>query len=198
MTAGSLKDHYYIGQHTTNDLNDGYKGSGNIVRKYYKKHPLDYTKEILYFCNDKEELNRKEKELIEPHLGKDYCLNIAVGGAGGDTSSGCHRTEETRAKMSAAKKGKMSGDKNPMYGKRHTEETRIKISAAKKGKYIGDKSPSAKPITIQNTITNEILCFDCIKDCAEYLQVDVRGTFRIKFLKSLPTRVPQLKNWRVI
>ncbi len=43
---------------------------------------------------------------------------------------GKRHTPETRAKMSAAKKGKPGN----WLGKSHTPETRAKISAAKKGK----------------------------------------------------------------
>lgn len=124
---------------------------------------------IQKFCNNKEELDQAEKNLIAKHLGKDYCLNIATGGTGGDT-------------LAVA-----------IIQKNH-----VKISAAKKGKYVGDKNPQSKPITILNLITNEIYTFGCIKDCAEYLQVDTHGTFRTKFLKGLPTIVPQLQNYRVI
>lgn len=41
---------------------------------------------------------------------------------------------EVRAKISAALKGKYAGEKNPMFGQSHTEETKQKISIAKKGK----------------------------------------------------------------
>lgn len=53
---------------------------------------------------------------------------------------------ETKAKMSAAKKG----EKNPMFGKTPTEETRRKLSAAKTGEKHpmfgkkGEKSPNWK------------------------------------------------------
>ena len=35
---GSLKGHYYYGQHTTDNLDDGYCGNGIIIKKYYKKY----------------------------------------------------------------------------------------------------------------------------------------------------------------
>ena len=54
---------------------------------------------------------------------------------------GRRHSEETRKKMSEAKKGKYIGEKHPMYGKHPSEETRKKMSEAKKGKYIGEKHP---------------------------------------------------------
>lgn len=82
-------------------------------------------------------MNQKEKELIESHLGKDYCLNIARGGYGGDLFRGHNHTVESKAKISAANKGHEV-----------TNETRAKISAAHKGKKLSEeqkkKCPSQK------------------------------------------------------
>ena len=69
-------------------------------------------------------------------------------------SSGKQLTEETKHKMSEAHKGKYTGEKNPMYGKKHSdetirkmseakknmsEETRRKISEARKGKHLSEE-----------------------------------------------------------
>lgn len=86
LKKGSLSGKVYFGQHTTTNLNDGYRGSGTIVKQYYKKYPEHDSSDvqILYFYSSKEDLNRAEKELVAKHLGKDYCLNIAEGGYGGN------------------------------------------------------------------------------------------------------------------
>lgn len=47
---------------------------------------------------------------------------------------GVPRSEETKAKISEAKKGCPS----PMKGKHHTEETKAKVSASRKGQLLGD------------------------------------------------------------
>lgn len=49
-------------------------------------------------------------------------------------------TEETKRKISKA----VSGENNPMYGRTHSDETLAKISAARKGQHIGAKNPTAK------------------------------------------------------
>jgi group I intron endonuclease len=48
--------------------------------------------------------------------------NLEGGGQGKAVVS-----EETRAKLSAALKGKFVGDKNPFYGKHHTDETKLRM-----------------------------------------------------------------------
>lgn len=196
LQNGSLADKVYYGQHTTKNLYDGYRGSGRVVKDYYKKYP-ERSSSIVYiqkFYDTKEELDQAEKELIEPHLGKDYCLNIARGGDGGDLFRGHYHTTETREKMSVAIKASMTSKVRAKIsathkGRKRTDETKLKMSA----------SATKKPIKILNLITNEILTFERIKDCVEYLQVDVRGVFRRKFLNGIPTpNQPILKNWKII
>lgn len=97
-TAGSLKNKFYFGQHTTENLDDNYKGTGAILKKYYKKHPNDYIKEIIAFYNNQEELNKAEYDIIHPYLGDSNCLNLRDGGNCGTCS------KEAKLKMSEALK----------------------------------------------------------------------------------------------
>ena len=119
-TAGSFKNKFYFGQHTTNNLDDGYKGSGVKLRSYYKKHPNDYIKEIISFHNTDEELNKAEYEIIHPWLNNKMCLNLMEGGGNNGKPS-----EETKRKISEAHKG---------ISHSTSEETKRKISEARKGK----------------------------------------------------------------
>ena len=76
---------YYIGMHSTDNLDDGYMGSGEHIKKSIKKYGIDsFTKDILYKLNDRKSLANKEAELITEELLKDpLCLNIGLGGGGG-------------------------------------------------------------------------------------------------------------------
>jgi len=83
--CGSLKDHYYYGQHTTDDLDDGYCGSGIMLQNYYKKYGaienVTYTKTIIDFYSNLTELNQAEYELIGDKYETDpMCLNLRAGG----------------------------------------------------------------------------------------------------------------------
>jgi hypothetical protein len=53
---------------------------------------------------------------------------------------GSKRTEEQKANMSAAKKGKYMGKNNHMFGKHLTDQTKHKISEWRKGKRLSDQT----------------------------------------------------------
>ena len=122
----------YIGKHITNNLDDGYMGSGIWIKRSIKKHGLqNFKKEWLMFCEDEDELNYMERVYVDQTwVDRSDTYNLSLGG------KGCiHQvTEETRKKMSESKKGKLCGEKNGMYGKRHTDESLKKMSLSRKGK----------------------------------------------------------------
>lgn len=79
------KDKYYIGQHTTTCLDDGYAGSGVKIWEYYrtygKKLNETYKLDILKDNIDNQtELDKWEIKYIERHLSDKKCLNIDKGG----------------------------------------------------------------------------------------------------------------------
>lgn len=73
---------YYIGMHSTDDLDDNYFGSGQRLWKSIKYHGKDkHTKDILEFLDSRENLVRRENELVNSDILKDpLCLNLRVGG----------------------------------------------------------------------------------------------------------------------
>ena len=49
------------------------------------------------------------------------------------------------------------GENHPFYGKHHTEETKRKMSEAKKGKYCGEKNHRSKSVVQIDPNTNEVV-----------------------------------------
>lgn len=120
--CGSFKDHYYIGKRSSRKrdiMNDSYYGSGEKLRRYYKKYApelgVTITKEIIEINPTKEINAEREREIIgNLYLTDPLCLNLMEGGNGRKVADETSRkksfinkgrklSDETKAKMSAAK-----------------------------------------------------------------------------------------------
>ena len=84
-TTNIVNGKYYIGMHSTDDLEDGYMGSGTRVCRSINKHGKDnHQVEVLEFLPDRESLKKRELELVnEEKLTDKMCMNLALGGDGG-------------------------------------------------------------------------------------------------------------------
>lgn len=80
-----LNQKIYIGKHETVNLNDGYMGSGNLIKKAIHKYGIEnFKKDILYYCSSRSEMDQREAEIVT----EDFCkrkdtYNINTGGSGG-------------------------------------------------------------------------------------------------------------------
>lgn len=147
LTEGRLQGHYYLGKHQTENLNDGYKGSGKIIKNYYKKHPKGFVKEILQFYNSIEELNEAEKSLIGNLNDTDpLCLNIKPGGEGGSfkgINKGIKHDKEWVEKTRNAAIGRVPWNKGLHYHYENKEEvykTRIGKTSPRKNAILSDNT----------------------------------------------------------
>jgi hypothetical protein len=79
---------YYIGMHSTDDMEDGYFGSGTRLSRSIKKHGKErHSKSVLEYFPSRSILKLREKGLITEELRADpMCMNIAPGGGGGKIS----------------------------------------------------------------------------------------------------------------
>ena len=84
-TTNTLNGKFYIGVHSTVNLNDGYLGSGTIIKKAIKKYGKEvFVREILEFFGSKEEMFARETELVSEDFVKDHSnYNVHLGGKGG-------------------------------------------------------------------------------------------------------------------
>ena len=122
----------YIGKHSTDNLDDGYMGSGILICKAEKKYGLEnFTKEYLSFCDTEEKLNWFEKFYIKKFNARQVGYNLTDGG---DGILGRKHTEETRKKMSESQKANYIKENHPNFGKHLSEETKEKLGEAKKDK----------------------------------------------------------------
>lgn len=116
---------FYIGRHSTLDLNDGYVGSGTWVRGIKDKSLL--IKEILEYCDDFDTLKEREQFYISENINKDLCMNFnnnPIGFASGELNPSA--SPERRKQISEF----VSGDNNPTK----RPEVALAISLSLKGK----------------------------------------------------------------
>ncbi len=75
----------YVGVHKTKSLDDGYMGSGKIIRSAIQKHGIsNFSKVILEFFDTSEAMYAKEKEIVtDEFLLREDTYNLRRGGTGG-------------------------------------------------------------------------------------------------------------------
>ena len=152
--TNKINNKFYIGKHRTKDINDGYMGSGNLIKLAIRKYGIEnFTKDILFVFDNEEDMNNKEKELV---VLSENSYNICEGGKGGfsyintnklnvtypgkreNNIANLQKGNEAREKYFTSGKHKKImkpimdsiHNKYPegmFKGKKHKEETKVKI-----------------------------------------------------------------------
>lgn len=80
--TNNINGHFYYGVHNTDNLDDGYMGSGKRLHFAYKKYGMEnFTKEILKFFDSSAEAFEYEAEVVNETLVSDpNCYNCINGG----------------------------------------------------------------------------------------------------------------------
>lgn len=122
-TTCQVTGKYYIGIHSTSDLNDGYIGSGVLLKHSVKKYGVEnHVNEILAFADNRKILSEIEKTIVTGDILKDSkCLNLKEGGDGGYMSS-----KESRTLAKSKKR------KNRYRIKNHKSKNKSKSNKIKK------------------------------------------------------------------
>jgi hypothetical protein len=107
-TTCLVTNRYYIGMHSTCNVDDGYMGSGKRLRYSIRKYGVDnHEKEVLEFFENRELLIEGEINIITDKMVSDpNCMNLRKGGTGGFTSE----QQKLNAKKSYEKQCKLHKD----------------------------------------------------------------------------------------
>lgn len=157
----------YIGKHKTNNINDDYMGSSRKLKEEIKNRGLErFRKEILFDFDNYEEMNNKEKELVnEEFVMREDTYNLNLGGSGGwyecnrrgeNNKNGqhliaglkcksdpefrkrfCKNISEGIKRYIAEHPGCQAREKNHMYGRHHSEESKRLMSKNRTGENNG-------------------------------------------------------------
>ena len=104
----------------------------------YQKNPDKYEYSIIEYDIPEDKLAEREIFWISFFDSYNNGYNLTPGGLHSGVNHGDKITEETRRKMSNSHKA-IPREKHAMYGKHHSEESKLKMSIAKKGKKISDE-----------------------------------------------------------
>lgn len=77
-TTCVITGRWYIGMHSAYELNDGYMGSGIVLRRSLRKYGKEnHILEILEFLPTRELLAEREKEIVDKELINDSLSTIS-------------------------------------------------------------------------------------------------------------------------
>ena len=112
-TTNKINGKIYFGAHEVKgkNPNDSYMGSGTHIKKALKKYGKEnFEKEILFFLDNEDDMNDKEREVIAEHDGvaDPNCYNVKPGGEGGAGVL----SSEARLKISKKRKEYFNNPKN--------------------------------------------------------------------------------------
>lgn len=143
-TTNLVNGKFYWGVHNSIDENDGYLGSGAVLKKAIEKYGRDSFRRKTMVTYETADAAYFDEKLIvtQKYLDENpMCYNVLPGGSGGDTFTNNPNKEEIRQKYSIAAKKRFENKENhPWYGKGVNrgrvmpEEQKRKIGTANKGK----------------------------------------------------------------
>ena len=179
--TNKLNSKIYIGKHQTKNLDDGYMGSGKLIRRAVEKHGIEnFQKEILHVFETEAEMNKAEARLV---ILSEDSYNLCSGGQGGwgyvntEIWTKDKRLEHNRrvtgfrnldrskydwklySKKGNARRAEMikTGVLNPktFQDKKHTDETIIKMKSSRKGKQTAEKNSQYGTCWITDGVKNK-------------------------------------------
>ena len=131
-TTNKIDDKYYIGKHQTKNLDDGYLGSGKLLKRAIEKYGVkNFTKEILHVFDNEKDMNVKEAELV---VVSEETYNLCSGGYGGFGYINREKNIVLKRTQTLKKNNHYSFIGKMIKGKQKSSEHQRKITEALQGR----------------------------------------------------------------
>lgn len=120
---------WYIGMHSTDDVNDGYLGSGTFLSRSIKKHGKEaHRYEVLEYLPSRVEVSLREEEILTKELRSDpQCMNLRGGGTGNDPGFWEKKNEDRLKETKAI----ISENSKQMWARRKADPEKLAEHIAK-------------------------------------------------------------------
>ena len=151
--TNTINDKIYVGVHQTMDLNDGYMGSGLLIKRAITKYGIDaFRKEYLAIFDNPISMFEMESAIVtDEFVDNNQTYNLGLGGSGGSRVFGEHHTHSKSHMIMMSERAK-EARQNPEHAKRRNE----KISRKHKELYRnGTRVATTKPHDVGWTHSEE-------------------------------------------
>ena len=152
----NLNGKIYVGVHKTKNMNDGYMGSGKVIKTAIEKHGIEnFSKTILETFSSEEEMYAREKEVVDDiFLMREDVYNLRRGGTGGFefiNKNGLNKNDYERSDEWKANLSKRMKENNPSKNQKVKEKNsaRLKKDIAEGKHPFGDSDKQRELCTRQ-------------------------------------------------
>lgn len=187
----------YVGKHSTNDLNDGYMGSGKLLNLAINKHGVEnFRKHIIKMCETSEEAFEFERHVVnEQFVTNKNTYNLTMGGSSNwfhinsdiafrkeknrraaiTMNSKTWADEDFRKRTSERMKnlhfeGQLSAPKCDWTGRRHNDLTKAKIGKANSVHQSGTSNSQYGTVWVSNYDLKKSVRIKC-EELSHYLDL---------------------------
>src|SRR5574343_246116 len=128
-TTNKVNGKIYVGFHSTNDLDDGYLGSGKILKRAIEKYGVDnFKKEYIAIFDNRKDAENLEREIVnKDFVCEETNYNVSVGG---NVAILYGKSNDFYGKTHS--KETIDSIRNKKIGSKHSEETKRAISKSTK------------------------------------------------------------------
>lgn len=180
---------WYIGMHSTDNLNDNYLGSGLRLKRSIKKYGRDnHIREILEQCESRMAASEKEIALLTKEIREDpMCLNCGPGGLGVVDRS--PTSEETSRKISQS---------NIKHWKENGTQV---LSEAGTKRWARDKAARSEANNTSITMTREEVLAELLTPTGQLNKNATRAITKVLQTTEMPSRTREanvIKRWRAV